>query len=600
MGHDRLKAAVRRRMRQTGESYTTARREVLGGLRATGGSEPAAKSGIPVSSAGKDGVPLAAGADTAGFPPQGHVFISYVREDSARADWLQNLFEAAGIPVWRDRASLWPGDDWRHKIRHAITRDALVFIPCFSSNSAARQRSYMYQELLLAIDELRQRQPQDPWLIPVRFDDCKVPDYELGPGRTLESIHWASLFGASRDEEAARLVQAVQRLLDRPAPQPRIVKGPESSSDARQRPQHDAAPRPPRDGPALTTHGYAPSDPGTSAEPGEVSDQTQFSGQSHAAAVPLMTAVGSSVAVLAAASENVMPGEGQVLNIASLTGVGSPAVLRILLGAQLRRLREAKRITLEEAGNVIRASHSKMSRLESGRVAFKDRDIVDLFIHYGVTDQAQIQTLRGVAIRANSRGWWHDYSDVLPPWFEEYISLEEAAVQISGYEVQFVPGLLQTEDYARAVTLLAYSNPKEISRRVSLRMARQARLFGDDPVSLGMVLDEAALSRPIGGPSVMRAQLKHLIEMAQRPHVTVQVLPFNAGGHASAGGPFSVLHFAESDLSDVVYLEQLSTAQYLEKPDMVREYQAMIKRLRLEAATPADTLTWLQAMLSET
>jgi len=294
-----------------------------------------------------------------------------------------------------------------------------------------------------------------------------------------------------------------------------------------------------------------------------------------------------------------VPSEGPVLNLASLTATDNPAVLRILLGAQLRRLREGKRITLEEAGSVIRASHSKMSRLESGRVAFKDRDIVDLFIHYGVTDQAQIQTLRGVASRANSRGWWQDYSDVLPPWFEEYISLEEAAVQIRGYEVQFVPGLLQTEDYARAVTLLAYSNPKEINRRVGLRMARQARLFREEPVSLAMVLDEGALSRPIGGPAVMRAQLAHLIEMSQRDNVTVQVLPFKVGGHAAAGGSFSVLHFAESDLSDIVYLEQLSTAQYLEKPDMVGRYQAVLERVSLEAASPEDSRKRLQAILND-
>jgi len=293
------------------------------------------------------------------------------------------------------------------------------------------------------------------------------------------------------------------------------------------------------------------------------------------------------------------PGEGPVLNIASLTGVGSPTVLRILLGAQLRRLRESKRITLEEAGNVIRASHSKVSRLESGRVGFKDRDIVDLFVHYGVTDQTEIRTLREIAARANSRGWWHDYSDILPTWFEEYISLEQAAIEIRGYEVQFVPGLLQTEEYARAVTLLSYSNPKEISRRVSLRMARQARLEDAEPVNLRMVLDEATLIRPIGGMSVMRTQLKHLIEMAQRPNVAIQILPFKAGGHSAAGGPFNVLHFAESDLSDIVYLEQLATAQYLEKPDLVRMYLTIMERLRVEAATPADSLSRLQSVLND-
>jgi transcriptional regulator with XRE-family HTH domain len=294
-----------------------------------------------------------------------------------------------------------------------------------------------------------------------------------------------------------------------------------------------------------------------------------------------------------------VPSEGPVLNMASLAGAANPAVLRILLGAQLRRLREAKGITLEDAGYVIRASHSKISRLEGGRVGFKDRDIVDLFAYYGVTDQAQLQELRGIAARANSRGWWLDYSDVLPTWFEEYISLEEAATQISGYEVQFVPGLLQTEDYARAVTLLVYSNPKEIARRVSLRMARQARLSAAEPVSLGVVVDEAALSRPIGGRPVMRDQLAYLIEMSKRPNVTIQVLPFKVGGHAAAGGPFSVLHFAESDLSDIVYLEQLSTAQYLDKPDMVGRYRAVMERLRLEAATPEDSRKRLQAILSD-
>ena len=232
-------------------------------------------------------------------------------------------------------------------------------------------------------------------------------------------------------------------------------------------------------------------------------------------------------------------------------------------------------------------------------MGFKDRDVVDLFLHYGVTDQAQIQALRQIAVRANSRGWWQDYSDILPSWFEEYISLEQAAVEIRGYEVQFVPGLLQTADYARAVTLLAYSNPKEISRRVSLRMARQARLSDGEPVGLALVLDEATLIRPMGGVPVMRAQLKHLIEMAQRPNVSIQILPFNAGGHAAAGGPFSVLHFAESDLSDVVYLEQLTTAQYLDKPDVVRRYRTVIERLSTEAATPADSLDRLQARLSD-
>jgi len=293
------------------------------------------------------------------------------------------------------------------------------------------------------------------------------------------------------------------------------------------------------------------------------------------------------------------PHKGPVQNAVAPTGAGSPTVLRILLGAQLRRLREAKRISPEEAGYVIRASHSKISRLETGRVGFKDRDIVDLLTLYGVTDEARREEIRGLAARANSPGWWHDYSDILAGWFEEYIGLEEAAVQIRAYEAQFVPGLLQTEDYARAVILLEYSNPKEINRRVSLRIARQAILARPDPTSLWVVLDEAVLRRPIGGSAVMRAQLKHLIEMSQRPNVTIQIMPFTAGGHAAAGGSFSVLHFAEDDLPDVVYHEQLASAQYLDKQDVVGKYLEVMDRLRLEAATPASSLKTLRARLRE-
>ncbi len=290
---------------------------------------------------------------------------------------------------------------------------------------------------------------------------------------------------------------------------------------------------------------------------------------------------------------------GPVPSLITPPGAGGPTVLRILLGAQLRRLREAKRISLEEAGNVIRASHSKISRLETGRVGFKDRDVADLLTLYGVVDEKEREALRTLASRANSPGWWHDYSDVLPNWFEAYIGLEEAASQIRAYEVQFVPGLLQTEDYARAVTMLAYSNPREINRRVNLRLARQAVLTRDDPPSLWAVLDEAVLRRPIGGANAMRTQLKHLIEMSQRPNVTIQIVPFNAGGHAAAGGPFSVLRFAEYDLPDIVYLEQLSSALYLDKQEVVDNYLAVMERLCIEAATPASSVKTLRAMLRE-
>jgi transcriptional regulator with XRE-family HTH domain len=264
---------------------------------------------------------------------------------------------------------------------------------------------------------------------------------------------------------------------------------------------------------------------------------------------------------------------------------GGPTVLRIVLGAQLRRLREARGITCEEAGEAIRASHSKISRMELGRVRFRARDVADLLSLYGVADQEERSAMLALAGRANEPGWWHSYSDILPGWFEVYIGLEEAASRIRAYEVQFVPGLLQTEDYARAVTLLGHPDAPghEIERRVGLRMRRQSLVTGEDPPHFWAVVDEAALRRPLGGVAVMRRQLEHLIEVTELPHVTLQVVPFHLGGHAAAGGPFSILRFAEPDLPDVVYLEQLTSALYLDKRDDVDNYLAVMERLCIDA-----------------
>jgi transcriptional regulator with XRE-family HTH domain len=279
------------------------------------------------------------------------------------------------------------------------------------------------------------------------------------------------------------------------------------------------------------------------------------------------------------------PGGSLARGFAEPAGGSGPTVVRLLLGTQLRRLREAKGITLEEAGHVIRASGSKMSRLETGRVGFKDRDIADLLTLYGVRNEQDRTSLRDLARDANAQGWWHDYSDILPSWFEAYVGLEEAATRIRSYEIQFVPGLLQTESYARAVTLLGHetADNEEINRRVSLRMARQSLLTGPQSPQLWAVLDEAVLRRPVGGTEVMRGQLEHLIRCAELSNVTIQVVPFQAGGHAAAGGPFSVLRFAEPDLPDVVYLEQLTSAIYLDKRENVDHYLAVMERLCLKA-----------------
>jgi hypothetical protein len=250
---------------------------------------------------------------------------------------------------------------------------------------------------------------------------------------------------------------------------------------------------------------------------------------------------------------------------------------------------------------MIRASGSKMSRLETGRVGFKARDIADLLTFYEVTDEQQRAALLQLARSASSHGWWHDYSDVMPAWFESYVGLEEAAVSIRTYEIQFVPGLLQTEDYARAVTLLGHdaAPSAEIEQRVALRMARQALLTGPSPVHLWAVLDEAVLRRPAGRPGVMRRQLQKILEAAERPNVTIQVIPFAAGAHAAAGGPFSILRFAERDLPDVVYLEQLTSALYLDKRETVDHYMAVMERLCLEATPAASTAKIINAVLRD-
>jgi transcriptional regulator with XRE-family HTH domain len=280
---------------------------------------------------------------------------------------------------------------------------------------------------------------------------------------------------------------------------------------------------------------------------------------------------------------------------------GGPTVLRILLGAQLRRLRRARGISPDEAGHAIRASHAKISRLELGRVSFKERDVADLLTLYGMTDPDERRGLLDLARQANSPGWWHKYGDVLPSWFEVYVGLEEAASVIRTYELQFVPGLLQTPDYAKAVILLGWPNasPEELTRRIALRMTRQERLEGREAVKLWAVVDEAALRRPLGGLDVMRGQIKHLIEATQNPNVTLQVIPFERGGHAAAGGPFTILRFEERELPDVVYMEQLTSALYLDKPEETDTYMQVMNTLCVEARPASQTRAFLESLLRE-
>jgi hypothetical protein len=301
---------------------------------------------------------------------------------------------------------------------------------------------------------------------------------------------------------------------------------------------------------------------------------------------------------MTAARQESVPSGSEVL---SLRG-GGPTVQRIVLGTRLRRLRESLNISRDVAASAIRASDAKLCRMELGRVGFKERDIADLLTLYGVQDPEMRQEFLDSVRRTNEPGWWRAYGDAFPSWFEQHLGLEEAASVIRTYEVQFVPGLLQTPDYAEAVIRLGHpiSSPDAIQRRVELRMTRQELLTGPDAPKLWVVVDEAALRRPPGGVEVMREQLKRLIEAAALPNVTLQVLPFDVGGHAAAGGPITVLRFPVPDLPDVVYLEQLSSALYLDKPEEVDHYLAVMDRLSLVATSAADSVTFLEQVLKET
>jgi transcriptional regulator with XRE-family HTH domain len=208
-----------------------------------------------------------------------------------------------------------------------------------------------------------------------------------------------------------------------------------------------------------------------------------------------------------------------------------------VLGAQLRRLREAADISRADAGYAIRSSDSKVSRLELGRVAFKERDVSDLLTMYGITDPGERDAFLDMVRQANEPGWWRRYSDVMPAWFHDFVGLEESASRIQTYELQFVPGLLQTEAYARSIATRGrpeYASD-DAERRVTLRMRRQKILTGMNPPKLWVVLDESVLHRPIGGRAVLRAQLEQLLELSKLSNITVQIVPNHLSGYAAEG-----------------------------------------------------------------
>jgi transcriptional regulator with XRE-family HTH domain len=274
-----------------------------------------------------------------------------------------------------------------------------------------------------------------------------------------------------------------------------------------------------------------------------------------------------------------------------------PTALRILLGSQLRRLREGRGISAQDAAKAIRGSESKISRIELGRNAVREIDVADLLTLYGVTDPAEREQMLSLASQANRPGWWYRYNDILPAWFQAYIGLEEAAESIRVYESQFIPGLLQTEAYASAVLALGDIPPDEMDRHVVLRKERQRRFLAGE-LQLWALLDEETLRRPVGNQDIMRTQLSYLLATSKNHNLVLQVIPRGVGGHAAPSG-FSILRFGDPEMQDIVYVEQLTSALYLDKRPEVDRYLLAMERMCIVAAEPRESADIVRSILEE-
>lgn len=278
----------------------------------------------------------------------------------------------------------------------------------------------------------------------------------------------------------------------------------------------------------------------------------------------------------------------------------SPIVRRKRLGIELRRLRERAELTCEDVGQRLECSGTRISRIETGRISVRPGDVRELLEVYGVTG-AEADPLVQLAREARRKGWWHTYGRVLPSWFEAYIGLESEAVRLRDFQPLVIPGLLQTEDYARAVLRAAphAGSSAEIDRQVALRMERQATLGQAIPPDLWVVLSESVLRVNVGGPAVMRAQLIRLAEVAERPNVTLQVLPFTTAAHVQPISPFTMLEFADDADPAVVYLEHLTGSLFLENEDEVRRYRVVFDHLRAEALGTGQTADLIARVAAE-
>jgi len=278
----------------------------------------------------------------------------------------------------------------------------------------------------------------------------------------------------------------------------------------------------------------------------------------------------------------------------------SPTVRRKRLGIELRRLREQAELTCEDVGQRLECSGTRISRMETGRISVRPGDVRELLEVYGVTG-TEADSLVQLAREARRKGWWHTYGRVLPHWFEPYIGLESEAVRLRDFQPLVIPGLLQTEDYARAVLRAAphAGSSTEIDRLVALRMGRQRILGQDRPPDLWVVLSESVLRVQVGGRAVMRAQLQRLAWVAERPNVTLQVLPFTTAAHVHPVSPFTMLEFPDAADPAVVYLEHLTGSLFLENEDEVRRYRVVFDHLRAEALGTGQTVDLIARVAAE-
>lgn len=279
----------------------------------------------------------------------------------------------------------------------------------------------------------------------------------------------------------------------------------------------------------------------------------------------------------------------------------SPTVKRRRLAAELRHHREAASLTIDETAERLEWSTAKISRIENARVSVLPRDVKFLLRLYGLSEQDEAwDVLLTLARESRQKGWWQQYGEAVPDWFEVFVGLEAEAATIWGYDGEFVSGVLQTEEYARAVhrAQLITATDDEIDRLVRVRMARQELLISDDAPQVWLILNEAVIRRVVGSRDVMRQQLKRLVEASKLPNITLQVVPFSTGAHPAMDGSFKLLGFPEPTDPEIVYIEYHTGALYLEKTAEVRRYRLMFDHLRA-SALPVDASRALMARAAE-